>query len=402
MLGCMALIKAARIIDGVVNNLGLSLVNRRDPIDTAIAKEPFIHQPTYINGEARRRVVNRVLVGMRFVVQHRMQVGRRDIEHIVSNDHDRRSRWAHVLLGASIKHRVLGHIYVPAQNVGTHVANRRDRHLNVGQKVDALNGLVAGPVNISCVRAKAEIAKIGHVGVVVVLSVIDQIDVKTAVSSFPCFLAPFTGHDVVADFAIAQQVHRNHRVLHAGAALQKQNLVVVRHLHQRSEIIDGCVVNVIIVFATVTEFQDGHSGALIVEHVIPNLFEDLNGQGAGSGREIVDAVVRRGRNGAAHARVLPRPSVPAAWGRHRVCDFVMAVVRPAPHLEVAENDFSTDVEAEFAILIKTTKDDVKLSSIKSDAGHIDVFLAQLEQAHVFIHVLVLLEANVNHLILVDN
>jgi hypothetical protein len=44
----------------------------------------------------------------------------------------------------------------------------------------------------------------------------------------------------------------------------------------------------------VGHFHDGHTAAPVIEHFVPDLFQNRNGHGGGAGGEIIAAVIHRG------------------------------------------------------------------------------------------------------------
>ena len=84
-------------------------------------------------------------------------------------------------------------------------------------------------------------------------------------ASLKAFFDQRAGDDVVGALAFAEQVHRDHRELLAGAALQQQDLVVVGHGEQLAHQRQRLLVHSVVGLATMAVLDDAHARTLEVE-----------------------------------------------------------------------------------------------------------------------------------------
>ena len=80
------------------------------------------------------------------------------------------------------------------------------------------------------------------------------------------FLGPLAGDDIVRLAAAVHKVQRNGRELGGSAALQKEHLVVVRHLVQLPHQCLGVFDNFIKGFRAVAHLHNGLAAAPVVHH----------------------------------------------------------------------------------------------------------------------------------------
>ena len=106
----------------------LALVDARDRGEPALRDQPLHHQAERVDGECRRRVVERAVLRVHRIVHHRRQrrlAARRALDEIVANDDDGQAGRAHVLLRAGVDQRVPRDVDRPAEHVGRGVADER-------------------------------------------------------------------------------------------------------------------------------------------------------------------------------------------------------------------------------------------------------------------------------------
>ena len=114
-------------------------------------------------------------------------------------------------------------------------------------------------------------------------------------------LAPRAGDDVVGGFTLAaHQIQRDHRELQARAALQKDNLVVVRDGEQLFEERFGGGEDFEKARGPVAHFQHAHAVAGEADQLALGLLQHRQRQDGRAGGEIEDAV--GGGEGRGHAR----------------------------------------------------------------------------------------------------
>src|SRR5512137_551092 len=136
----------AGAIDRVVQQRRLLDVPALDGRDASLRLEPFQDQVRDVDGIRRRRVVHRVRLGVRPVVEHRRPARRAAADQVVAHDHQRQPGRPEVLLRAGVDDAELGHVERTRQEVRRHVGDEGDvaRVRDVGelQPVDGLVGAV--------------------------------------------------------------------------------------------------------------------------------------------------------------------------------------------------------------------------------------------------------------------
>mmetsp|Transcript_133176 Transcript_133176/g.284699 ORF Transcript_133176/g.284699 Transcript_133176/m.284699 type:complete len:203 (-) Transcript_133176:27-635(-) len=110
-------------------------------------------------------------------------------------------------------------------------------------------------------------------------------------------LAPLPGDDVVRFPLGAEHVQRNARELESGPSLRKDDLVVVRHSEDVAQVLLGLVGNGHELLGAVGHLHDAHAAALVINELLLNLLEDLQGHLARARREVVDTAGRHIRKG---------------------------------------------------------------------------------------------------------
>ena len=87
--------------------------------------------------------------------------------------------------------------------------------------------------------------------------------------------------------AARQQVHGDGGKLQGGAALKKQNLMTVRHLHQGFQLLLCMIKNLLKQLAPVTHLHDGHAAAGVIQQLSPGLLQRRQGHYGGAGGKVI-------------------------------------------------------------------------------------------------------------------
>ena len=103
----------------------------------------------------------------------------------------------------------------------------------------------------------------------------------------PNIFASFSAFDVIRDAAV-QEIHRDHRKLHARAALNEENRIVVGNVQQLTDIRFGTVQNRLEKLAAVREFHKTAAAALIIREFGLSLFHNRLRHHRRTGRKIVN------------------------------------------------------------------------------------------------------------------
>ena len=92
---------------------------------------------------------------------------------------------------------------------------------------------------------------------------------------------------VVGLRALRQEINRDHRELHRGAALDEADRPVVVEPAELLEVGDRLLVDGVVVLAAVAHLHHGHSAALVVDEVRLRVLQDLEWQRRRTGGEVV-------------------------------------------------------------------------------------------------------------------
>ena len=281
-----------RLVQIVIQNLGLALVVFIHCFQTAIVQQIAEHLAAAVDAPAVGGVVHRAVVGMGIITHVYGNLGIQvSADQILTDDDDGHTGGADVLLNTTIDHAIIADIAGLGQEHGGLVGNQ-NLTLGVGQLLEggAVNGFVFADVNIVCVFPDGKVAAIGQVGVVAILGTGDALNITVFLGFLESLIRPCAGDDVVSH-AILHQIHGDHGKLQCCATLDEQNLIVVGDVHQLAQISFSVVVNFLEDLRAVGHFHDAHTAATVVHHFITNFFENGNGHSGGAGREIIATIV---------------------------------------------------------------------------------------------------------------
>ena len=109
-----------------------------------------------------------------------------------------------------------------------------------------------------------------------------------------CFLhgiaCEVAGNSIVS-LAGYHQVQWDCGELHGSAALHKQDLIVIRDIHDTAQHILCTVDDIIVVFGSVTHLHDGHAGAFIVKHLCCGFFQNRQRHHGRTCRKVVNSSI---------------------------------------------------------------------------------------------------------------
>ncbi len=279
-------------IEEVIHDLRLLLVALRHGFEAAGAEQVLEDLAADVDRPAVRRVVHGAVVRVRVKAQIDRDL-RVDVlaDEVLADDDDRKASRADVLLDAAVDQAVVGHV---AGLRKEHRALVGDEDLALGVRKDrvgrAVDRFVLADVDIVRVVVDRQIGAVRNVAVVLIFAGRDDVDLAVLLGFRRGLLGPVAGNDVV-EHAVLAEVQRDHGELKRCAALNEQDLVVVRNAHQRAEIRLRLVNDLLEHLAAVGHFHDAHAAAVIVQHLVPDLFQHLNGHRGGTCGEIVNAIV---------------------------------------------------------------------------------------------------------------
>jgi len=163
-----------------------------------------------------------------------------------------------------------------------HIADIRNRMV-----LGAFDGVVVADVEV--IRILVGANDFRQVGPLLVFGRTNDIAGAELGSGFNGFLRPLTGQREVGLLVDGHEVERQHVELEARAALQKQDVVIVRHTqhfaNQRFAAIDDGFVRL----GTVRHFHHGLTGALVIEHLGSSLLQNRFRQNRRAGGKVVNA-----------------------------------------------------------------------------------------------------------------
>ena len=194
-----------------------------------------------------------------------------------------------VLLRTAINHAVVRNLYRLRQEAGGYVGYQRLAFcIGQGMELGAVNGIVLADIDVITLFTDGQIGTIRDIGKVLVRGGGKRIGLTKELGLLPGFLGELAGDDVVRN-AVAHQVHGHHGKLLAGAALQKEHLVVFRDAHQGAQILLCLVNNLLIGLGTMAHFHNGHAGSLVIQHFCGSFPQNLFRQDRRSRGKIIDS-----------------------------------------------------------------------------------------------------------------
>ena len=107
---------------------------------------------------------------------------------------------------------------------------------------------------------------------------------RIAIQTLAClngFFRPGTGSQIIGRTTI-QNIHRNLRKLECGTALQKQDGIVFRDIHELAQIGNDLLIDTRVDLATVTHFHHTTTGTVPVGQFFPHLLQHSQRNGGGT------------------------------------------------------------------------------------------------------------------------
>ena len=244
-------------------------------LEAAHLEEPLEDEACHVDAPAGRRVVHGAGTCHGLIVEH----GRRDVsrvaEQVFADDADGETCGGDVLLSAAVEHAELRDVEGLGQEAGRDVSDER-YIAGLGEVTDdvAVDGLVHADVEV--VRIGTELGGVDFrdTGEVLVRAGCDDLDIAVAGRLCGRLLGPDAGDDVVRFAAAVHEVQGDGGELSGRTALQEQDFVVVRDVHEGAKVRFRLVDDRLILFAAVGHLHDGFAGALVVEELIGSFVED--------------------------------------------------------------------------------------------------------------------------------
>ena len=216
-------------------------------------------------------------------------------DQVLADDGNDHTGGAHVLLDTGVDHAVIGDIAGLGQEHGRLIGHQ-DFALGVGQRLigGAVDGLIFADVDVIGFRVHGQVGAVGDVREVLVLAGSQHIDFAELLGFLIGLFRPAAGDDVIGH-AVFQQIHGNHGELQGGAALDKEDMIIVGNAHQVPQVLLGLVHNGLEHLGAMAHFHDAHAAAAVVEHLVADLFEHRLRHGGRTGGEVVNTIVHDNR-----------------------------------------------------------------------------------------------------------
>ena len=126
-------------------------------------------------------------------------------------------------------------------------------------------------------NARVDVGHVGNAVEVGALGAREQHGLAVLGGLLVCLIGEVAGHDV-AGAAAAHEVHRDARKLQRGAALQKQDAVVVGDAQQAAQGCLGVVDDLLVHTRSMAHLEHGHAATAVVHHLVGDLGEHAGGQ----------------------------------------------------------------------------------------------------------------------------
>ena len=206
---------------------------------------------------------------------------------ILPNDNDCYTCRSNVLLCACINQTELGNVDFFGQNARRHICYQQMiSYIRNFVVVCSVNGVVIAYVYVVYIFTDIFLLELRNVREVLVCRTCQCTNITELLSFFICFLRPVTGNDIVCLLGLGQQVNRNHGELQCPAALQEQYIVVIRNVHQISQILLRIIDDFLEFRRSVAHLHYGFAGSFIVQHLSSCLLQYLFRKGRRTCREI--------------------------------------------------------------------------------------------------------------------
>ena len=263
------------LFQDIIEHLGLHLIDLLNAGQAAQFLQPITHQAQNVDTPTRGRILHGIVIRLDLPIQHHRSLRHCMTQQILAHDDDGQTRRCQILLCTCVDHAVLAHVYGLTANIGRHIAN--DGHITGfrhGLPLGAVNGVVGAIVKISRIGPHRQC--IGNIAVVCVLGRTCHRRITVALSLFPRGGGKVAGEGIICLSGQTHQVQRDGGKLGGCTALQEQNLVVLRNLHNRTKFRLGFVKNLGVNFGTVAHFHNGHATAAVIEHFLCGTFQNRN------------------------------------------------------------------------------------------------------------------------------
>ena len=215
-------------------------------------------------------------------------------QQVVTHHHQRQPGGAQVFLCAAKCQAQFGPVHRARGHMGRKVNHQRcvtAQGLEVGQGLvfDAIDRLVRANMHIFGITAQLPTGGVGQAGVAGGGIAGGGVNGAVTARLLQRLLAPTAGDDKVCGSAL-RQVQRHDGVFSQTTALHEQNLKVIRHRQQLTQVSLRLFVNGNELFAPVAHFHDAHATAMPVQHLCRGFGQHFLRHGCRSSGEVKRSV----------------------------------------------------------------------------------------------------------------
>ena len=245
------------------------------------------HLAAHVDAKGVGRVEHGALggLGLKVHVLRCLRKGGAFGDQVVAQDNHGDARGAGVFLSAGVNEPVALNVERLRQKAARDICDQRYVAAS-GQLVvhGAKDGVVLADVDVvePVARGLGGNARVdvGHGGYAVEIGVLgarEQHGLAVLGGFFVCLVGKVAGHDV-AGAPAAHEVHGDARKLQRGAALQKQDTVVVGDAQQTTQGCLGVVDNLLVHARSMAHLEHGHATTAVVHHLVGDLGEHAGRQ----------------------------------------------------------------------------------------------------------------------------
>ena len=270
------------VLEQVIEQVGLGPVALGHGGKSAGLLDPPEHLAAHVDAKGVGRVEHGALggLGLKVHVLRRLRKGGAICDEIVAHDDHGHARGAGVFLRAGVNEPVALNVERLRQKAARDIGDQR-YVAAVGQLVvhGAKDGVVLADVDVVEPVARGLVGNarvdVGHVGNAVEVGVLgarEQHGLAVLGGLLVRLVGEVAGHDV-AGAAAAHEVHGDARKLQRGAALQKQDTVVVGDAQQAAQGCLGVVDDLLVHARSMAHLEHGHAATAVVHHLVGDLGE---------------------------------------------------------------------------------------------------------------------------------
>ena len=279
------------LIEEIVKDLCLLFVVCLHAFEAAHLLDPLEHLTADVDAVARRRIVKGTVVSLDLPVAHsRSLLERRTVsDQILTDNNNLHACRADILLNAAIDNTILRHINRLREEAGRNIGDK-DVALCVRQFLIlcSINRIVFADIHIVCILRNIQIGAVRNIGEGLVRRRCNLNDFAVLFSFLSSLLCPLAGDDVCS-LAVSHQVHRNLCENQRCAALQENDFIIVRNVHQFTKICFCFVNDLLEHLGAVAHFHHAHTAAAVIHHFLCCFFQNFFRKNSRTSTEIINS-----------------------------------------------------------------------------------------------------------------